>query len=82
MAAEPELRELQKRFATLIKAHRTEVRKISRQELADELGVTAAAVAMWESGNRIPADHVKIQLIHRLMIDPRDLFAPMPKAAA
>lgn len=69
--------ELARRWATAIRANRTECAGITQEELADILGVTVGAVRKWEQGQGIPADYIKIQLIQILGLDPFDLFAPV-----
>lgn len=68
---------LAERWATKTKEHRTKVRRITQAQLADELGVTPMAVSMWERGERIPSAYLQVRLIHLLMLDAREMFAPV-----
>lgn len=70
---------LAKRWGKAIRHQRTHVLKWSRQQLADELGVTAQAVWMWENGDRIPADHLKPHVVQICGLDARELLAPVKK---
>lgn len=36
--------------------------KISRQTVADAIGVTRSAIAMYEQGVRVPRDEIKVKL--------------------
>lgn len=71
------------RWAEKIKEHRTKVRRITQAELAEELEVTTMAVSMWERGERIPSAYLQVRLLQLLLIDPREMFAPVgaPEAA-
>lgn len=74
--------QLAKRWGKAIKHQRTHVLKWTRQQLADELGVTMQAIWMWENGSRIPADHLKPHVIQVCGLDARQLFKPLTKDAA
>ena len=36
--------------------------KVSRQTVADAIGVTRSAIAMYEQGVRVPRDEIKVKL--------------------
>lgn len=36
--------------------------KISRQTVAEAVGVTRSAIAMYEQGERVPKDNIKVKL--------------------
>lgn len=36
--------------------------KISRQTVAEAIGVTRSAIAMYERGERVPKDNIKVKL--------------------
>jgi DNA-binding XRE family transcriptional regulator len=36
--------------------------KISRQTVAEAIGVTRSAIAMYEQGERVPKDNIKVKL--------------------
>lgn len=74
--------ELARRWATAIKTNRVHVRKVTQRQLADELGVTPMAISKWESGDGLPSDYLKVQLIQLLALDARALFAPIVMEAA
>jgi transcriptional regulator with XRE-family HTH domain len=46
----------------------------SRQWLADQLGISAAAVGMWERGETAPRPHHQAAIAKALMTTPRNLF--------
>lgn len=37
-------------------------RRISREELAEAIGVSISAISMYENGERIPRDDIKIKI--------------------
>ena len=39
-----------------------EERKLTQQEVADAIGVTAMAICQYEAGTRVPSDQVKVAL--------------------
>lgn len=58
-----------------IKDQRTNpLRKWTQAELANKLGVSAAAVSYWESGDRIPDDRRKAAIAAVFGVSPRMMF--------
>ena len=48
--------------------------KQSREEVSKALGISVSALAMYEQGNRIPRDEVKIRMANYYGITIEDLF--------
>lgn len=46
----------------------------SRQQVADEVGVSLSAILMYENGHRIPKDEIKIRLAEYYKVSVEDLF--------
>lgn len=49
------------RIGETIRGLRTE-RKLTAEQLAEEIGITTSAVIMYENGRRIPRDEIKIRI--------------------
>lgn len=49
-------------------------RDISRETVASELGISVSALAMYEQGNRIPRDEIKIRIAQYYMKTVQDIF--------
>lgn len=48
----------------------------SRREIAERAGVSVSAIQMYEDGNRMPKDVVKIRLANVLGVGVADIFYP------
>lgn len=46
----------------------------TQEELADALGVTASSIGMYETGERIPRDEVKIKMAQHFNLSVGDIF--------
>jgi transcriptional regulator with XRE-family HTH domain len=46
----------------------------SREEVAGSVGISLSALAMYELGNRIPRDEIKIALSHYYGVSVQSLF--------
>lgn len=46
----------------------------TQEELADALGVTASSIGMYETGERIPRDEVKIKIAQHFNLSVGDIF--------
>lgn len=46
----------------------------SREEVAIAVGVTASAISMYESGNRVPHDEIKVRLANYFGKSVQDIF--------
>ena len=44
------------------------------QDIADELGITASAVGMYERGERVPIDSLKVKLANLYGTTVQDIF--------
>lgn len=53
---------------------------MSQLKLADALGVTKAAVALWEGHHRKPSREMSLKLAETLLCDPMWLMADQPSA--
>lgn len=51
-----------------------EMRKISRENLCNEVGITQSAISMYENGQRIPRDEIKVKLARALGVSIEELF--------
>lgn len=49
-------------------------KNISQTEVAENLGITRAAVSQYESGQRIPSDEIKIKLANYYSVTVQELF--------
>lgn len=48
--------------------------EISRIEVAEAIGISVSALAMYEQGNRIPGDEIKIKLADFYCVPIQDIF--------
>lgn len=48
--------------------------KISREKLASDIGVSVSAIAMYENGERIPRDDIKIKLANFYKRSVQEIF--------
>lgn len=46
----------------------------TQEELADALGVTTSSIGMYETGERIPRDEVKIKIAQHFNLSVGDIF--------
>ncbi len=49
-------------------------KNISQTEVAENLGITRAAVSQYEAGQRIPSDEIKIKLANYYSVTVQELF--------
>ena len=47
---------------------------LSQRQLAERVGVSASAIAMYESNERVPRDEVKVRLAHFFDTSVQSLF--------
>jgi len=71
--------ELLKLWGANVRNIRTDVRKWSMKDFADEVGVTVATVSRWEAGKMAPSDDNKVEIAAVLDVDVRTLF-PLVRA--
>lgn len=45
-----------------------------RSEVAEAVGITVSAISMYENGNRVPRDEVKIKLARYYGVSIQDIF--------
>jgi transcriptional regulator with XRE-family HTH domain len=64
-------------FGQFVGARRQELR-LTRAELADQVGVTARTIAAWELGYRVPGSLHLAQIATALEVDPASLAAALP----
>lgn len=67
------MRDTYRQWGENIQAQR-EARGWTQARLAEELGVTRAAVSYWESGDRAPTDAHKLEIARVFRIAARTLF--------
>ena len=48
--------------------------ELSRQEAADALGISVSAIAMYETGQRVPRDSIKPAMARLYRVSIEDLF--------
>lgn len=48
----------------------------TQEQIASDLGITKSAWAMYERGNRIPRDEVKVQIAQYFGIPVQEIFYP------
>ncbi|MED0670583.1 helix-turn-helix transcriptional regulator [Aneurinibacillus aneurinilyticus] len=48
--------------------------EISREEVATEVGISVSALQMYENGQRIPRDEIKIRLANYYSVTVQELF--------
>lgn len=46
----------------------------TQREVADAIGITPAALSMWECGERVPGDEAKIALARYYNVSVQELF--------
>lgn len=46
----------------------------SREEVSTELGISVSAIAMYENGERIPRDDLKIKIANYYNVSVQDIF--------
>jgi len=47
---------------------------IPREKIANELGISVSALAMYEQGNRIPRDEIKIKIAQYYIKSVQEIF--------
>jgi transcriptional regulator with XRE-family HTH domain len=47
---------------------------ISREEVAAQLGISVSALAMYEQGNRIPRDEIKLKIAQYYGLSVQEIF--------
>jgi len=52
---------------------RTELGK-SRKEVAEDIGISVSALQMYENGNRIPRDYIKVKLAEYFNTTVQEIF--------
>lgn len=52
-------------------------KKLTAEELAKGLGISTSAVVMYEAGNRIPRDEIKIKIAEYFGMPVESIFYPM-----
>ena len=64
------------KIGSRIKGLRTE-RGESTEELAKSLGISCSAVGMYETGQRIPRDEIKIRIAEHFTVPVESIFFPI-----
>lgn len=47
---------------------------VSREEVAAQLGISVSALAMYEQGNRIPRDEIKLKIAQYYGLSVQEIF--------
>jgi DNA-binding transcriptional regulator YiaG len=69
--------EWRSRWAGVIRTQRTAVLGMTQHQFADYLGTSQSTVGMWEAGQSVPSDLMKIRVIALAGVDAREMFRPL-----